>query len=97
LRVIFEVMYFLYVLQGSSNPKFYIGITKDVKKRLLEHNRGENISTKKSNSWKLIYVEGYRSEFLARNRELKLKKYGKAWQELRKRISEKDITNKGAG
>ena len=82
-------MYFLYVLQGSSNPKFYIGITKDLENRLLEHNRGENTSTKKSNNWKLIYFEGYQSENLARDRELKLKKYGKAWQELKKRISEK--------
>lgn len=82
-------MYFLYVLQGSSNPKLYIGITKNLKNRLLEHNRGENISTKKSNDWKLVYFEGYKTENLARNRELKLKKYGKAWQELKKRINER--------
>ncbi len=80
-------MHFLYVLQGSSNPKFYIGITKNLKKRLLEHNSGNNTSTKKSKEWELIYFEGYETESLARDRELKLKSYGKAWQELKKRIS----------
>ena len=79
-------MYFVYVLQGSSKPEFYIGFTKDLKNRLREHNSGENISTKKGNPWKLIYFEAFQTENLARARELKLKSYGKAWQELKRRV-----------
>ena len=81
-------MYFVYVLKGSSNPQYYIGLTSNLRQRLQEHNSGNNGSTKKGRPWKLIYAEAYTSEALARNRELKLKQYGKAWQELKKRINE---------
>ena len=83
-------MHFLYVLKGSKNPKFYIGYTSNIKERIKGHNDGDTVSMSKGRPWKLIYLEGYRAEVQARKRELTLKKYGKAWQELKKRIDDLD-------
>jgi len=37
----------------------YIGFTADLKKRLYEHNRGLNLSTKHDRPWQLIHFEAY--------------------------------------
>ena len=79
-------MYYTYVLKGSSNPSFYIGHTSDLKKRFQEHNKGSVISTKKGVPWKLIYYEAFLNLSSAKDRELKLKQRGRAWQELKRRI-----------
>ena len=76
----------MYVLQSSSKPNYYIGFTKNLKVRFKDHNSGGNTSTKRGIPWKLVYCEGYESENFARQREKRLKKYGKAWQELKKRF-----------
>ncbi|PIR70458.1 MAG: hypothetical protein COU46_01455 [Candidatus Niyogibacteria bacterium CG10_big_fil_rev_8_21_14_0_10_42_19] len=81
-------MFYVYVLKGSSNPKYYIGFTTDLKKRFSEHNAGENISTRRGKPWVLLYFEAYDKEVYARNRERMLKQRGKAWQELKKRVGE---------
>ncbi len=80
-------MWYIYILKGSSNPQYYIGFTQDLKLRLEEHNKGSNSSTKRGRPWKILYYEAYCEEILARQREEVLKKYGKAWQALKKRIS----------
>ena len=87
LGAILDSMYFVYVIKGGSNPEYYVGFTKNLKQRLQEHNSGKNISTKRGKPWKLIYFEGFTSETLARKRESKLKQFGKAWQELKKRVT----------
>jgi len=79
-------MYYTYVLKESSNPSFYIGHTSDLKKRFTEHNSGKVIATKKGIPWKLIYYEAFLNLVEARDRELKLKQRGLAWQELKRRI-----------
>ncbi|OGZ26849.1 MAG: hypothetical protein A2365_03770 [Candidatus Nealsonbacteria bacterium RIFOXYB1_FULL_40_15] len=70
-------MYCVYVLER--NKEFYIGYTKDLKRRIAEH--------KKNNEVNLLYYEAYSSEKIARDREKKLKYYGSAWRGLRKRIA----------
>jgi len=45
-----------YVLQNK-DKKWYIGSTKDLRKRILQHNSGKNKSTKYGIPWKLIYCE----------------------------------------
>jgi len=49
-------MWHVYVLQNNTR-KWYIGSTKDLRKRILKHNSGENRSTKYGTPWKLIYCE----------------------------------------
>ena len=46
----------MYVLQNKRR-KWYIGLTKDLRKRILQHNEGKNKSTKYGILWKLIYCE----------------------------------------
>ena len=70
-------MYYIYVLENRKN-EFYIGYTKDLKRRIRQH--------RDKNNFRLIYYEAYLSEKIARTRERKLKYYGSAWRALRKRI-----------
>jgi len=66
-------MYFVYVLQSLQDKNLYIGISMNVEKRLLEHNRGYVKSTKHRRPFKLIYTEKVINRKQARIREKKLK------------------------
>ena len=49
------VMKYVYILQSIFHPnKRYIGITKDLNKRLKNHNAGESPHTSKYKPWKLV-------------------------------------------
>ena len=81
-------MYYVYVLRSKTNiKKFYIGYTTDVEKRLIAHNKGENISTA-SEQWEIVYYEAYKSKEYAMHREKKLKNNRRSKQMLLKRIKE---------
>jgi putative endonuclease len=85
-------MYSVYVLQHTDTKQFYIGRTNNLKRRLSEHNASQNKSThRNSGEWILIYAEAYRSKDDAVKRELRLKKYGRAKQELLKRAVSSQI------
>ena len=51
----------------------YIGYTNNLKRRLEEHKKGLNFSTKFRLPFKLIYFEGCLNEFDAKRREKYLK------------------------
>jgi putative endonuclease len=78
--------WYVYLLQNETTKEIYIGRTKDLKRRLKEHNRGRSKFTKRKGKWKLIYVEAYSNEKDAVRREKRLKYHGRAKQELLKRI-----------
>ncbi|MFA7677206.1 MAG: GIY-YIG nuclease family protein [Candidatus Omnitrophota bacterium] len=40
-------MYYVYVLQSVNNEYIYVGSTRDLKRRIQEHNHGKSHSTKK--------------------------------------------------
>ncbi len=65
--------YYVYVLQSIKNQSLYIGYTADLKKRLSEHNRGLNFSTKPFRPWHVIHYEAYRNIKDAMRREKYLK------------------------
>nr|MBI5455401.1 GIY-YIG nuclease family protein [Candidatus Levybacteria bacterium] len=75
------------------NNQIYIGSTKDLRKRLKDHNSGKEISTKRYLPWRLIYYEAFIEEKLARIREHKLKHNGNALRELKKRIGLLNLLN----
>ena len=50
-------IYYTYVLKSSKDNKLYIGHTNNLKKRLVEHNKGVVDSTKSRRPLKLIYYE----------------------------------------
>ena len=86
-------MHYVYILKSEAFDTFYVGMAKDVRRRLDEHNAGLSKHTSKFRPWKLIYFEAYMTESLARIRETKLKNHGKGFQELKKRI----LDEKGEG
>jgi len=73
-----HLMYYVYILKNLKFNKLYYGYTRELNKRLAEHNR--------RNQFELIYYEAYKSEVDARNRERKLKHYAQALTALKGRL-----------
>jgi len=67
------MFYYVYVIQSMKNHDLYVGYTTDLRKRLQEHNRGLNFSTKPYRPWRLIHFEAYLNENDAKRRENYLK------------------------
>jgi putative endonuclease len=83
-------MYYVYVLKLTNTKKnYYIGYTKDLKKRFEQHQNG-CVKTTKNKSPKLIYYEAYETKYLALNREKSLKSSGSCYMGLIKRIETRD-------
>lgn len=70
-------MWFVYALYNKQNDKIYIGITRDIGKRLVEHNekRGNHFTAKITGEWVLIYKESAKDKSAALKREKHLKSY----------------------
>jgi putative endonuclease len=66
-------MNYVYVLQSKKDNGFYIGYTKDLKRRFSQHNSGHSKSTKSRGPFILIYYEAFLSNTDARSREVFLK------------------------
>lgn len=62
-------MYYTYVLRSKTDYKLYIGYTSNIKKRLQEHNSGNNQSTKIRKPFELVYIEGCLDKYKAIKRE----------------------------
>ena len=71
-------MYYLYILKNLKTDQYYIGYTSNLERRIEAHKRKKDVE--------LIYYEAFKEESQARKRELRLKQYGSAWRELKKRI-----------
>ena len=67
-------MYYVYILTNKVNTVMYIGMTNNLKRRLLEH-KSEQIKgfTKKYHVHKLVYFERYSDVDIAIAREKQLK------------------------
>ncbi|MCX6824698.1 MAG: GIY-YIG nuclease family protein [candidate division SR1 bacterium] len=73
-------MYFVYLLYNETTKKFYVGVTQNIEKRLIEHVAGKNQSTKYCcKDRKLVYYEYYNHKSDAYTREKKLKHHGKGF------------------
>lgn len=79
-------MYYVYLLRSNKSGELYIGYTNNLKKRLIKHNTNKNFSTKNKGHWVVVYCEMYKSKKDAQTRERRLKYYGQALNELKKRI-----------
>ena len=68
--------YFVYMLINVINIKLfsYVGYTKNIKKRLIQHNNSNGAKYTKGRKWILCYKETYLSKSKAMSREYKLKK-----------------------
>ncbi len=68
-------MPFVYILQSDTTGRFYIGCAEDPQARLVEHNRGQTISTRGRGPWRLAYQENFETLPEARRRESLLKSW----------------------
>jgi len=79
-------MYYVYVLKSLKDDSIYVGYSNNLKRRFVEHNSGENKSTKHKIPFKLVYYEAYISQSDAKYRESQLKRYSGSYTHLKKRI-----------
>ena len=68
-------MHKVYIIQSQKNKRYYIGCTNNLEKRLFQHNKGENISTKLGRPWKLITYKIFENQQEAYDCEKKMKSY----------------------
>lgn len=67
------MFYYTYILKSKKDGKLYTGYTDDLRKRLLEHNKGKSTHTKSRGPFVVIYYEACLIKEKARSRELYLK------------------------
>lgn len=70
-------MFYVYLIRNRFNRKTYIGYTKNLRRRFLEH---------RDKKPELIYYEAYRNETDARSRERNLKQRGQSVRRLKERL-----------
>lgn len=73
---------YVYILTNKNNTTLYIGVTRDLERRIAEHKQHINngFSTK-YNTVKLVYYEDYDRLEDAIYREKQLKNWRRAWKE----------------
>lgn len=79
-------MFYVYILKSKKDDTTYIGYTEDLRRRFKEHNAGTEVATKIHAPYRLIYYEAYAAKSDAKYRERNLKRFAKAYGQLRKRI-----------
>ena len=86
--------YFVYMLISHHENKIYsyVGYTKNIKKRLADHNNSKGAKYTKGRIWDIIYKKKYLSKSRAMKEEYLLKKNIK----LRANIKKKYLNKKNA-
>ena len=79
-------MYYVYVLKSKLDGSPYVGYTDDLKRRLVQHNTRQNVSTKHKAPFQLVYYEAYRAQADAKHRERNLKRHAGSYTHLKRRI-----------
>lgn len=64
-------MYYIYILQSQKDKTYYIGITKNLKKRIKKHNLGKIKYTSRRKPYKLLFY----CVFLNKEKAYKFEKY----------------------
>lgn len=65
--------YYVYVLGSINFDRNYIGFTRNISKRLRQHNSGKTRSTSPYRPWKLLFSEMFTTKLEALEREQFLK------------------------
>ena len=72
---------FVYILTNKYRTKFYIGVTGNLSKRIIEHAQGEGSKfTKQYNLTDLVYFERFTNITQAIAREKQLKNWHHNWK-----------------
>lgn len=73
--------YWLYMLTNKNNKVLYIGMTGNLRERILKHKSGyASLFTTKYKCTKLVYYEKCLSKQLALNQEKRFKKWNREWK-----------------
>jgi putative endonuclease len=76
-----SVAYYVYILASGPNGTLYVGVTKDLMRRVFEHREGlADGFTKRYGVKSLAYYEAYDQVDLALQREKNLKHWSRAWK-----------------
>lgn len=80
-------MWYFYILQSEQEPHYFYKVsTNDLRRRFLQHNHGEVLSSAPRKPYRLVYYEAYIHEFAARIRESSVKKSGSVSIPLMQRV-----------
>jgi putative endonuclease len=72
---------FVYIMASRRNGTIYIGVTSDLPKRVWEHRNGIiDGFTKKYRCHSLVWFEAHDNIESARQRELQMKEWKRAWK-----------------
>ncbi|RDY62054.1 GIY-YIG nuclease family protein [Flagellimonas nanhaiensis] len=72
---------FVYIMTNKYRTTFYIGVTSDLSKRIVEHHEGNGAKfTKKYNLKDLVYFEVFSDIKQAIAREKQLKNWHREWK-----------------
>ena len=76
--------FFVYMISAtnSERKKTYVGYTKNIERRLLQHNSGKGAKNTKGFKWKILYKKKFISKSDAMSYEYKLKKNIKKRKEI---------------
>jgi putative endonuclease len=71
----------VYIMTNRRNGTLYIGATADLARRVWEHRAGvANGFTRRYDLKRLVYVERYDAILAAKQRELNMKHWPRAWK-----------------
>jgi len=65
--------YYIYAIKSLSRNYIYVGLTNNLNRRISDHNKGYNKTTKPYAPFKLIYTEEFKTRVEARIKEKYLK------------------------
>ena len=68
-----KTKYFVYAIKSEVRAYIYVGMTNNLRRRISDHNKGYNRTTKPYIPFKLIYTEEFPSRIDARVKEKYLK------------------------
>jgi len=77
---------YVYVLRSQQDGSLYLGWTTDVTRRLVEHNQGRSIFTRRKRPWRLVGFKAYPSAAEAKAHERVLKRSPRMWTYFKKRV-----------
>ena len=86
-QVDLQNFYCVYVLRSTKDNILYIGCTANLFSRVATHQAGKARGTQGKGPWELIYVEAFRHQLDAYQRERQLKQFGGSYRQLKRRLA----------
>ena len=88
-------MFYVYILEAIESKRYYIGQTENLEGRIIQHNKGKNLSTKTYIPWQLKWWKELETRSDAMKLEHKLKGIKKRAR-IEKFVSENNFSGCGA-